>query len=144
MRQERKAAGRRRFPPALDDKNIDVLVCAAPNHWHAPATILGCSAGKHVYVEKPCSHNPREGELAVEAARKNNRVVQMGTQRRSFPAIIEAIEKIHDGEIGRVHYSRTWYNNHRPSHRPRQARRAARPGSTGSSGKARPPRGRTS
>src|SRR5215471_17466214 len=73
----------------LEDKTVDVLVCAAPNHWHAPATILGCSAGKHVYVEKPCSHNPREGELAVEASRKNNRVVQMGSQRRSYPAIQE-------------------------------------------------------
>ena len=103
------------FRRALDDKNIDVLVVAAPNHWHAPATILGCSAGKHVYCEKPACHNPREGELAVAAARKNNRVVQLGTQRRSFPTIIEAINKIHDGEIGPVHYSRVWYNNNRPS-----------------------------
>src|SRR5688500_18389860 len=62
----------------LDDKEVDVLFVAAPNHWHAPATILGCSAGKHVYVEKPCSHNPWEGEMMVKAARKNNRVVQMG------------------------------------------------------------------
>ena len=66
---------------------VDFLVCAAPNHWHAPATILGCSAGKHVYVEKPCSHNPQEGEWAVQAARKNKRVVQMGSQRRSYPTI---------------------------------------------------------
>ncbi|MFM9068291.1 MAG: Gfo/Idh/MocA family protein, partial [Planctomycetota bacterium] len=50
----------------LDDKSIDILVVAAPNHWHAPATILGCAAGKHVYVEKPCSHNPREGECRIE------------------------------------------------------------------------------
>src|SRR5689334_2049498 len=78
--QERKPTGVGDFRKALDDKNIDVLVCAAPNHWHAPATILGCSAGKHVYVEKPACHNPREGELAVAAARKNNRVVQLGTQ----------------------------------------------------------------
>jgi predicted dehydrogenase len=113
--QERKAQGTADFRRALDDKNIDVLFCAAPNHWHAPATILGCSAGKHVYVEKPACHNPREGELAVAAARKNNRVVQLGTQRRSYPAIMEAIQKIHDGEIGPVHYSRTWYNNQRPS-----------------------------
>jgi predicted dehydrogenase len=114
-KQERKAAGAADFRKALDDKNIDVLFCAAPNHWHAPATILGCSAGKHVYVEKPACHNPREGELAVAAARKNNRIVQLGTQRRSFPAIIEAIERVHAGEIGPVHYSRTWYNNTRPS-----------------------------
>jgi len=66
-------------------------------------------------VEKPCSHNPREGELAVEASRKNNRVVQMGSQRRSYPAIQEGIKKLHDGAIGRVIYARTWYNNVRPN-----------------------------
>jgi predicted dehydrogenase len=101
------------FRKALDDKSVDILVCAAPNHWHAPATILGCSAGKHVYVEKPCSHNPREGEWAVEAARKNKRVVQMGSQRRSYPAIREGIKKLHDGELGKVLYARTWYANRR-------------------------------
>src|SRR5262245_431240 len=114
-KQERKPSGVADFRKALDDKNIDVLVCAAPNHWHAPATILGCSAGKHVYVEKPACHNPREAELAVAAARKNNRIVQLGTQRRSYPAIMEAIERVHNGDIGPVHYSRTWYNNNRPS-----------------------------
>ena len=103
------------FREMLDDKNLDVLVCAAPNHWHAPATILGCSAGKHVYVEKPCSHTPQEGEWAVQAARKHNRVVQMGTQRRSWPALVEAVKKIHNGEIGETLYSRTWYNNRRGS-----------------------------
>jgi predicted dehydrogenase len=102
-RQEHKAEGVADFRRALDDKNIDVLFCAAPNHWHAPATILGCSAGKHVYCEKPACHNPREGELAVAAARKKNRVVQLGTQRRSDPALIEAIENVHNGEIGPVH-----------------------------------------
>lgn len=97
----------------LDDKEIDILVVAAPNHWHAPATILGCAAGKHVYVEKPCSHTPEEGELAVAAARKHNRVVQMGSQRRTWPAIREAIQKIHEGIIGDVPYARSWYNNRR-------------------------------
>lgn len=101
------------FRQILDDKDVDALAVAAPNHWHAPATILGCSAGKHVYVEKPCSHTPEEGELAVQAARKHDRVVQMGNQRRSWPALVEAIEKVHAGEIGDVHYSRTWYNNRR-------------------------------
>src|SRR6187551_598073 len=69
-KQKTKAQGVGDFRKALDDKSIDVLICAAPNHWHAPATILGCSAGKHVYCEKPACHNPREGELAVAAARK--------------------------------------------------------------------------
>ncbi|TWU03367.1 Gfo/Idh/MocA family protein [Neorhodopirellula pilleata] len=103
------------FRRILDDQRVDVLVCAAPNHWHAPATILGCAAGKHVYVEKPCSHTPGEGEMAVAAARAANRIVQMGSQRRSWPGIIEAIGKIHGGEIGDVLYSRTWYNNRRSS-----------------------------
>ncbi|HEY2760439.1 MAG TPA: Gfo/Idh/MocA family oxidoreductase, partial [Pirellulales bacterium] len=114
-KQKIKAKGIGDFRKALDDKSVDVLICAAPNHWHAPATILGCSAGKHVYCEKPACHNPREGELAVAAARKNNRVVQLGTQRRSMPAMIEGIKKIHDGEIGRVLFCRTWYRNTRPA-----------------------------
>jgi predicted dehydrogenase len=113
--QQRKPQAVVDFRKILDDKSVDALVIAAPDHWHAPATILGCSAGKHVYVEKPCSHNAREGEMAVEAARKNNRVVQMGTQRRSYPSIIEAVEKVRGGEIGRVLFSRTWYNNRRTS-----------------------------
>jgi len=97
----------------LDDDNLDVLVVATPNHWHAPATILGCKAGKHVYVEKPCSHNPEEGEIAVAASRKYDRVVQMGSQRRSRQPIVDAIKQIHAGEIGKVLYSRCWYNNRR-------------------------------
>ena len=103
------------FRRALDDKNIDALVIAAPNHWHAPATILACDAGKHVYVEKPCSHNPREGELMIAAARRNNRCVQVGTQRRSSPALAEAMQKLHEGLIGRVYLARTYYTNVRGS-----------------------------
>jgi len=99
----------------LEDKSIDALVVAAPNHWHAPATILGCAAGKHVYVEKPCSQTAEEGELSVQAARKYDRVVQMGSQRRSWPAIIEAVNEMHAGKIGEVHYARSWYNNRRGS-----------------------------
>lgn len=103
------------FRQILDDPKVDALICSAPNHWHAPATILGCNAGKHVYVEKPCSHTPREGEIAIEASRKHDSVVQMGTQRRSWPGIASAIKKLHSGKIGDVLYSRTWYNNRRPS-----------------------------
>src|SRR5262245_53044608 len=76
------------FRRILEDKAVDVLSIAAPNFWHAPATILACAAGKHVYVEKPGSHNPREGELMVQAARRSGRLVQMGNQRRSQPGII--------------------------------------------------------
>ncbi len=103
------------FRRILDDKEVDAIFIATPNHWHAPAAILGCSAGKHVYVEKPGSHNAREGELLVAAARKNKRVVQMGNQRRSWPGIIEAVEKLRDGAIGEVRSARTWYVNARGS-----------------------------
>lgn len=112
-KQGTKAQAVADFRRILDDKSVDALVCAAPNHWHAPATILGCNAGKHVYVEKPCSYTAEEGELAVAAARKHDRIVQMGTQRRSWPGIVEAIEKIHQGAIGKTLYCRTWYNNRR-------------------------------
>ena len=74
---------------------MDALFCEAPNHWHGPATILACDAGKHVYVEKPCCHNPWEGEQMIAAARKHDRAVQMGVQRRSTPGVIEAMTKLH-------------------------------------------------
>lgn len=103
------------YKQILKDPEIDALVCAAPNHWHGPATIEACAAGKHVYVEKPCSHNAAEGELMIEAARKHNRVVQMGTQRRSSPPLIEVMKQIHEGLIGRVYSGRSFYSNARPS-----------------------------
>jgi predicted dehydrogenase len=103
------------FRRILDDRTVDALVIATCNHWHAPAAILACAAGKHVYVEKPCSHNPREGELLVAAARKYDRVVQMGNQRRSWPQIIEAIDLVRGGAIGRPYYARCTYSNTRPS-----------------------------
>jgi len=97
----------------LEDKSIDAIYIATPDHWHAPLTIMGCQAGKHVYVEKPLSHNPREGELAIEAARKYNKVVQMGAQRRSAPVLKQGIEELHKGIIGRVYLAKTWYTNNR-------------------------------
>jgi predicted dehydrogenase len=103
------------FRRILDDNQVDALVCAAPNHWHAPATIMACAAGKHVYCEKPGSHNPYEGESATQAARKHRRVVQIGTQRRSGPGTIQAIQKLQEGVIGRVYLVRAWYNNARGS-----------------------------
>lgn len=103
------------FRRMLDDAQVDAIVIATPNHWHAPATIFGCAAGKHVYVEKPCSYTAEEGEMAIAAARKNKRVVQMGSQRRSWPALVEAVQKLHEGRIGQLHYARTWYNNRRDS-----------------------------
>ncbi|HVR36607.1 MAG TPA: Gfo/Idh/MocA family oxidoreductase [Methylomirabilota bacterium] len=114
-KQQREPKGVTDFRRILDDPEVDVLSIAAPNHWHAPATILACSAGKHVYVEKPGSHNPWEAQQMVAAARKHRRVVQMGNQRRSWPWVIEAIERLHAGELGRLFFARTWYNNSRPS-----------------------------
>lgn len=112
-KQAKAPEGVKDFRKILDDKNVDALTIAAPNHWHAPATILACQAGKHVYVEKPGSHNAQEGEWMVAAARKHTRVVQMGNQRRSWPTVIEAIEKVRGGAIGTVRSARTWYNNRR-------------------------------
>ena len=103
------------FRKALDDKQLDAMVIAVPDHWHAPAAILASKAGKHVYLEKPCSHNPNEGELLVAANKKYKNVIQMGNQRRSFPNIIAAIEELHAGVIGRVYFAKTWYNDARPS-----------------------------
>ncbi len=97
------------FRRILDDAAVDALVFALPVHWHAPAAIMACNAGKHVYVEKPCCHNPAEGKLLLAAARKHNRCVQMGNQRRSSVVIREAIEKLHDGAIGRCYFVRAWY-----------------------------------
>jgi predicted dehydrogenase len=113
--QSKKPEGVRNFRKILDDQSIDCLVVAAPDHWHGPATILGCSAGKHVYVEKPACHNPHEGELMVEAARKNKRVVQMGNQRRSSPDLQAAIKRVQAGELGRVLLARGWINSTRPN-----------------------------
>ncbi len=90
------------FRTLLDDKSIDALVIATPDHWHGPATIWGCQAGKDVYVEKPCSHNFREARLMVEAARKYDRVVQHGTQSRSAMHVQDAIEFLRSGKLGRI------------------------------------------
>ena len=96
-------------------KDVDAISIATPDHWHAPMAILGLQAGKHVYVEKPCSHNPAEGALLVEAQRKYGKLVQMGTQQRSSPHTIEIVDKIHNGVIGRAYYAKAWYSNTRKS-----------------------------
>jgi predicted dehydrogenase len=103
------------FRKALEDKDLDALIVTAPDHWHAPAAILACKAGKHVYLEKPCSHNPNEGELVVQAAKKYNRVIQMGNQRRSWPNVAAGIREVHEGTIGRAYFAKTWYTNNRES-----------------------------
>jgi predicted dehydrogenase len=96
------------FRRLLDDKSIDAVTIAAPDHWHALMTVMACQAGKDVYVEKPASHNIVEGRRMVEAARKYRRVVQVGTQRRSTPWVAEAIQQVRDGKIGKVGMARAW------------------------------------
>ncbi len=93
-RQSKVPKGFGDFRKSLESKDIDAMVIAAPDHWHAPASLLALQAGKHVYVEKPCSHNPAEGEMLVEAAEKYNKVIQMGNQRRSWPNVIQAIQEM--------------------------------------------------
>jgi predicted dehydrogenase len=90
------------FRRILDDEDIDAVVIATPNHWHAPMTIMACRAGKHVYVEKPVSHGIWEGRKMVEAARQHNRIVQAGTQHRSDPALDELSADIAAGQYGKV------------------------------------------
>ncbi len=103
------------FRNILALKEVDTVTIATPDHWHAPMAIAALRAGKHVYVEKPCSHNPAEGALLVEAQQKYGRLVQMGTQQRSSPHTIEVIAKINDGVIGRPYFAKCWYSNVRKS-----------------------------
>ncbi|MBX3450791.1 MAG: Gfo/Idh/MocA family oxidoreductase [Planctomycetaceae bacterium] len=93
---------------ALDDREVDAIVVGTPDHWHALATIWGCQAGKHVYVEKPISNNVHEGRQMVAAARKHKRIVQVGTQSRSAPHYREVMEMIRGGRIGRVHMAKAF------------------------------------
>jgi predicted dehydrogenase len=103
------------FRNILALKEVDAITIATPDHWHAPMAIAGVQAGKHVYVEKPCSHNPAEGAMLVEAQQKTGKLVQMGSQQRSSPHTIEIVEKIHNGLIGRPYFAKAWYSNVRKS-----------------------------
>ena len=94
---------------------IDVVVIAAPDHWHAIAAIMALQAGKHVYLEKPGSHNAHEAGLVVQAQEKYGKLVQLGTQRRSSPIFKEAMAKIHAGVIGEAYQGKAWYANTRGS-----------------------------
>ncbi len=96
-------------------KDFDGLVIAAPDHWHAPASILGVANGKHVYVEKPCCQNPHEGELQIKAMNKYGKLLQMGNQRRSYPTLIQAVKEVREGIIGNVYLGKAWYANNRKS-----------------------------
>jgi len=109
------AAAEKDFRKILEQKDVDAITIATPDHWHVPMAIAGLQAGKHVYVEKPCSHNPAEGEMLLQAQQKYGKLVQMGTQQRSSPHTIEIVEKIHGGLIGRPYFAKAWYSNVRKS-----------------------------
>jgi len=113
-KQEKVPETLKDFRKALDDKDIDAISIATPDHWHAPMTIEALKAGKHVYVEKPCGHNPAEGEMLVDAQKKySHLLVQMGNQRRSKEACYKMLNEINNGVIGRVYAAKAWYVNNR-------------------------------
>jgi predicted dehydrogenase len=103
------------FRKMLEDKDVDAVFIATPEHWHAPMAIMALQAGKHVYVEKPCSHNPHENELLVAAQNKYGKKVQMGNQQRSARTSITAIKDIRNGIIGNVYKGEAYYSNSRSS-----------------------------
>jgi predicted dehydrogenase len=99
----------------LDNKDVDVISTATPNHWHSLITVWSCQAGKDVYVEKPVSHDIWEGRKSVEAARKYSRIVQAGTQNRSNPVVREAVEWVKKGNLGKILIGRAVIYNRRSS-----------------------------
>ena len=103
------------FREMLEDASVDAAVIATPPHWHALATILCCRAGKDVYCEKPQSHNCWEGRQAVEAARKYDRIVQIGTQNRSAPYNLAAKRYLEEGKLGKVHLCRVFEQTYEPN-----------------------------
>jgi len=115
--EARLARTKKKYPAAqaaadmrrmLDDASVDAVIVATPDHWHAPAAILACQAGKHIYLEKPCSHNIREGRWTLDAIRRHKRICQVGMQCRSTPFILDAIGLIHDGAIGELLTASAW------------------------------------
>jgi predicted dehydrogenase len=96
-------------------KDFDALLIAAPDHWHAPATMLAVANGKHVFVEKPCSHNPYEGELLIQAMKKYGKLIQMGNQRRSMPNLMGIAKEVREGLLGNAYLGKSWYANNRKS-----------------------------
>jgi predicted dehydrogenase len=99
----------------FDDRSVDAVFIATPDHWHAPAAVLALDAGKHVYVEKPCCHNLREGRAMIEAVKRTGKLLQVGTQSRSTAVVREAIDRVRSGEIGEVLVSKAWNSQLRRS-----------------------------
>lgn len=115
MTQGKRPAESNDMRELLDDGRIDAVFIATPDHWHAPAAILALDAGKHVYVEKPCCHNIREGRLMADAVERSGKLLQVGTQSRSTDCVREAIQRIQNGEIGEVLVAKAWNSQRRGS-----------------------------
>ncbi len=101
------------FRRILDDPSVDAVAIATPDHWHVPAALLACEAGKHVYVEKPCSHNIREGRLLIEVGQRTGRVIQVGSQSRSTRVLQNGIDRIRNGTIGEILVAKAWNSQRR-------------------------------
>lgn len=98
----------------MEQKDLDAVIIATPEHWHAPGALMAMKAGKHVYLEKPTGHNPNENEILIEAVKKYNVTTATGMQRRSWPNVANAIREIKEGVIGKVYFGKAWYANNRP------------------------------
>jgi predicted dehydrogenase len=111
-----RPSGNQDFRRFLDDKDVDAVVIATPDHWHAPMAIMALEAGKHVYVEKPCSHNPQEGEWLVAKQKQTGKLVQMGNQTRSSVTLNKIVKEIQEESvIGKAYAGNAWYANTRES-----------------------------
>lgn len=97
----------------LENKDLDAVIIATPEHWHAPGALMAMQAGKHIYLEKPTGHNPAENEMLMDAVKKYKVVVATGMQRRSWPNVINAVNDVRNGLIGDVHFGKCWYANNR-------------------------------
>ena len=111
----RTPKGEKDIRKMLESDDFEAVVIATPDHLACQSSHYGYASRKHVYLEKPTSHNPAENEMLVRATLKYNRIVQVGNQRRSWPNVIKAIEEIKSGAIGKVRYAKSWYVNNRPS-----------------------------
>src|SRR5439155_3031773 len=109
-----KAQTTKAYNEVLDNKDIDAVLIATPDHWHVPITMDACAAGKDVYVEKPLTHDLSEGKSVIAAQNDNKRIVQVGTQQRSMPHIIKAYELLKAGTIGPVHKVHCTWNRNSP------------------------------
>ena len=106
--QNNKVRRDRDLRKMLESPEMDLVLIATPDHWHAPAALMAMQAGKDVYLEKPCSYAPHEGEMLIQGAAKYRRLLQMGNQRRSWPNVIKGIEEVKKGTIGRVYFGKAW------------------------------------